>query len=203
MNSLTSLGRSLQRTMGQHHVLASLIVSAVILGLSTLLVIMPKISELQEVGLDRRETRQAALANLQEELRTLTDARNRFEAITLEQYALLDRALPTKKDIPQLIVDIPAFIQAQGLSVGQMDVSETTYVASEGQSVNTTIRRVDVTVTVGGVDSYARMKTFLGALEDNLRIIDLSSVSYRPDTAAYSLVLTTYYTTARTSASAK
>lgn len=203
MNSFASLGKSLQRTMSQHHILASLIVSALILGLSTLLVIMPKISELQEVGLDRRETRQAALANLQEELRALTEARNRFEAITLEQYALLDRALPTQKDIPQLIVDIPAFIQAQGLSVGQMDVSETTYVAAEGQPANTTIRRVDVTVTVGEVDSYARMKSFLGALEDNLRIIDLSSVSYRPDTAAYSLVLTTYYTTARTSASAK
>ncbi len=190
--------KRLMRIIANHHVVAAVVVCVVILGFSALVVIVPKVNELREVGLAGRETRQATLENLNAELRALTTAQARFNQISQEQFALLEAALPKEKDIPQLIVDIPAFINLQGFGVGQIDTSETTFVPRVADA-SSTIRRVDVTVTVAGIETYEKLKSFLVAVEDSLRLMDVTSVSYRPGTTSYGFVLTTYYTTARAS----
>ena len=163
-----------------------------ILGLGYVFVISPQLAQLQSDGLDRKETRQQTLVSLQAELAQLRQAKVQFDQITAEDIRLLEHVLPTERDVPQLMVDIPRFAENLGLRLGGIDFTESAFASPTGTPTN--IRRLNIATTVSGITSYDRLKTFLEAVQENVRILDLTSVSYSPTNDSYALVLITYFT---------
>ncbi len=195
MNSLKDIIKKIQKVLVAHSAVFIIVFVIGILGLGLVTVILPKITTLRDVGLQGKTVREQTLKSLQGELQGLTVAKNAYDHISTEQLSLLQRALPNEKDVPQLMVDVPALIEKLGLAVSGFDINESTFIPAAGQKDSGTIRRLDISITVNGIETYPQLKAFLAAIEQNLRILDISSISYRPTTQNYSLILTTYYTT--------
>ncbi|MFC1687573.1 hypothetical protein ACFL0L_03265 [Patescibacteria group bacterium] len=168
----------------------------IVLGVGYVLVVGPKIQELQEVGIEGQKDRELTLETLKEEKSQLQSAKERFDKISSEELELVRLALPTEKDIPNLFVEIPSFIESKGLLMTSLDISETDLFFGEGEQPRATIHRLDISVGVDGLESYDLFKDFLVYVEDNLRLLDINSITYIPDAGSYVFTLTTYYTSA-------
>ena len=55
---------------------------------------------------------------------------------------------------------------------------------------------VDMGVTVAGGD-YSRLKAFLRAIENNLRLMDVTGLAFSPRAASYAISIRTYMRAAR------
>lgn len=168
----------------------------VVIGVGYLIVLSPKIQELREVGIEGQKDREATLSTLKDELSQLQSAKEQFDMITSEELELITLALPTEKNIPNLFVEIPLFLETKNLTMTSLDISEVDLLFNQGEQPRTTIHRVDITVGVDGLESYLLFKDFLASVEDNLRLLDINSITYVPGSSSYTFIFSTYYTSA-------
>lgn len=183
--------------ISQYHLWVILGLSIIILGAGTLFAIWPKVNTLREQGFDRKDTREQTLQQLEKNLASLVSAKEQYDAISAEDLLRLERTLPTKKEVAKLITEIPVFAAAAGFSPGDISLSESPFSATGAKASPSTARlhRIDISLSVGGIDSYDRFKDFLSQLEDSIKVLELSSITYSPGTETYAFVLRTYYTT--------
>jgi len=116
--------------------------------------------------------------------------------------------LPQKEDIPNLIVQIEALVFEQGLVLDKLEITSPTEEAATGNKAEevrtgvqtaTTPKYKTLNIDLGFTGDYWAMKNFLKATEENMRLIDIDSISIAPQGEiagglfTFTLTLKTYY----------
>lgn len=169
--------------------------------------LLPKYKELQDEKrvLAARENEVARQEAQLISVRDLLADLNRKE----EQLAVLDQALPTAPAVPELLANLEALTQSSGLlaTTLQITIPSTLPEAGSGQNPqefkrlegilgsteNLSVLQIDMILT----GQYPNLKTFLTNLEQNLRLMDILSLTFTPveksGDQAYALKIQTYY----------
>jgi Tfp pilus assembly protein PilO len=122
----------------------------------------------------------------------------------------LDNILPGDSDVPDLLVQIEAMANAGGMVVKDVNITvvddkeaskaaaaRTGAVAQEKAPSNYKTISIDLTAT----GDYSALKKFLQAIEENMRLIDVDSISFSGKTQGssslfdFNITLMTYYYT--------
>jgi len=118
----------------------------------------------------------------------------------------MDSILPPKEDIPNLIVQLEALVFEQGLILDKLEVNtpteETPSSRAEevrtGEEVAAPQKYKTLNINLGFTGDYSALKNFFKATEENMRLIDIDSISIAPEGEAsgifkFDLTLKTYY----------
>lgn len=150
------------------------------------------------------ETQKQILLDDQDFLATVKELTRAYEN-NKENIDKIDLILPTKEDIPNLMVQVESLVFEQGLILDKLEVNAPT----EGtETINAEDVRVKgetsvakyetLTIVLGFTGDYSALKNFLKATEENMRLIDIDSVSVFPESESmgifkFDLTLKTYY----------
>jgi hypothetical protein len=105
--------------------------------------------------------------------------------------------LPQEKDIAGLFSQFEYLASQQGLFLSGVSINETEIETKKSQQdVKGKVNKLNVTLSLTSTNQagdYEEIKDFLSDLEYNLRLFDVNSVYFSPDSPNYSVNLFTYY----------
>lgn len=214
--------KSFDQLLARRFRLFSFATVTVIVLVSLMTFLWPKLTEIRDVGLfDLQRTREK-LAVEQEILQATKALVAKYQQFNTEDLEKLRNILPDEPDLPTLFVQVEALALAAHLnlnSVGFADLAPsttTTAPATQGlpeeKTVEETkpipvvqaaelpagIKHLNVNFTVSGGQGYGNLKDFLATIESSLRLLDIQSLSYAPDLGgeqeeSYQIRALTYY----------
>ena len=114
-----------------------------------------------------------------------------YKSINLDELSRIFEIVPTGKNENELYTSMSELFQGVGFELQNITVSDGP--KEEIPNENLAIQSLNINVAVTGDPGYESFKSLLRRMEEHLRIIDVSSISYRPDTGNYVFNLTTYY----------
>lgn len=138
---------------------------------------------------------QASLTNFLTESRnletTLAEKEDLYKEFTDDERIKINKILPESIDNVQLIIDIDNIASKYSMKVRNIDLKmESPGADSSNNAYGTATLRFAVSAT------YNNFQSFLADLEDSLRIVDISAVSFTSgdrDTNEYNIELKTYW----------
>ncbi|MCH7492850.1 type 4a pilus biogenesis protein PilO [Patescibacteria group bacterium] len=163
----------------------------IILGSGYYIFIKERVADIQEIGVVDLSSRLAILDSRQRTLQSLDDLNKKYESVTSDQLKQLQYVLPQKSEIPQLMIELKNFVESNQLNLAKLESGPLTVDGSEG--TDQSIKSLNITMSISGINSYFLMKDFLDKLSGNLPLLELTSLSYSPGTQNYSLNLTLFY----------
>ncbi|MBU0598426.1 type 4a pilus biogenesis protein PilO [Patescibacteria group bacterium] len=199
--NLSIINKRISLFFNKHFKLLLAFMIAVIIGLGYFLFIQTIIVDIQEIGVVDLEGRKQTLVQKNKILEELDDLEKKYNDVTYQELKRLYNFLPQQSEIPYIILEIQKFVKENELELidistgplgGNVSVSNTIPIDSAADS-GSSINRLSITVTVGGIDTYQKIKEFLDNMSVNLPLLELNSFSYSPATSAYSLNITTFY----------
>ncbi|PJE57491.1 MAG: hypothetical protein COU82_01680 [Candidatus Portnoybacteria bacterium CG10_big_fil_rev_8_21_14_0_10_38_18] len=110
--------------------------------------------------------------------------------------------LPDNEDLPNLIVQLEALAFEQGLLLEKIEfaaVNQDAVGGGEEGSTASTQNYQTITITLKLMGSYPALKNFLKETEENMRLMDVSSINFStssgetPEIFEFDLRLNTYY----------
>jgi len=120
----------------------------------------------------------------------------KYNSITSNDLDRLEKLLPDHVDNVRLILDIDSIAARYGISLQNVSVN----IAEEGSDITTSAQRSDgvgeITLGFSIISSYNTFTQFLNDIEDNLRLVDVESVSFDSgddDTTLYNFEVKTYW----------
>ena len=152
------------------------------------------------LGPKYRETGQTSRANLvlaQTELEKrkkyyadLQQLVANYQKISPAEVQKLKLILPEGKDIPGLLVQFQALATKNNLLLASINFNDAGPASDKEK-----IKKMSISVELlgGHANSYTEVKNFIASLETNLRLFDVSSIFFTPDSATYSMTVSTYY----------
>ena len=155
--------------------------------------VVPTSSEIQEL----RGERNALSGLLEGESSRIEAVRKLFEeygSVTTLQNTLA-RALPANEDVPSVINQIQGIAKASGITINSINISLPAIKAVKDETVIRPLGEVQITVTLSG--DYNAIKTYLRAIETNVRIMDVKRLDLQGGTESgpltYNIVVNAYY----------
>lgn len=97
-------------------------------------------------------------------------------------------ALPYEPDLPDLYLQIVGAVSKNGLTLTSFNTSA----VKDDEENKKGIQEVELNLNIFGGDYFA-LKGFLSDLTNSLRIVDVQSISYAPETQTYAVNLRSYY----------
>lgn len=181
--------------LGKYIVLCVVATVMIVVGLGYLFVIAPKLASIQGSTSKEMTEKQARRESNEREIQQLRSIEEDLRHVTSAEQRRLEAVLPSSAELDDLYIQFSDIASELGLSMVNLEFSGagSAATADEKQAIGGDIQTLDVTYTVDGVDSYDSLKQLLGVLQDNIRLIDMNSLSYTPETKQYSLVLKLYY----------
>ena len=158
-----------------------------IVGIGIPLVVLPLVRSYRNGGPYDVRSRIVQWDGLKENLRTLESARAAFDKLGKEFEQKLQLALPIDADQPGLLVTIDGLAKNSGMQLTAIDISP----RRDPLAGIPGVFPVDMGVTVAGGD-YSRLKAFLRAIENNLRLMDVTGLAFSPRAASYAISIRTY-----------
>jgi Tfp pilus assembly protein PilO len=182
-------------------------VIALLLFVSVYFMLLPKYRQISDEGYLDYEQKKQMLQVKKDELSELKKLKEELAQITSIEKERLSKILPTEKELPDIFLQMESLAMESGLKVSRVaikDVNNKQSVVSKDESgkKNTAkqlsgIQTITISLSVEGDTTYESLKVLLDNIEDNMRIIDLDSLSFVPslekDEGAFSLNLNTYY----------
>ncbi|MFA6524744.1 MAG: type 4a pilus biogenesis protein PilO [Patescibacteria group bacterium] len=179
----------------------------ILIFLSTYFILLPKYQQISGKGYLDYEQKKQTLVAKKAELSELIKLKEDLAKISSVEKERLQKILPTAKEIPDIFLQMERLAVESGLKVSRISIkdagSKQSAATSEtnGKKANTIllsgIQTITVSLSVEGDSSYESLKILLDNIEDNMRIIDLDSLSFIPSAemseGAFSLNLNTYY----------
>lgn len=176
-------------------------------------ILQPKYREVSIGGRYNLSSLQQDLENRNEYLKQLQELNDSYNSISASQINRLEQALPKENDVPGLLVQLEALAVSEGVFLRGVNFSDvpqetlgtrgTSRAARSRAAANdqnqsdplSLVQKVTVNLDLvsAGIGNYEQMKSFLTAIENNLRIFDVDSVSFDPNQANFSVNLVTYY----------
>jgi len=124
------------------------------------------------------------------------------ERIGSEEIEKIADVLPHSQDIPGLYVQLESIAEENNFELVSVSMSDEAAAAepttsrrsrlNQATSSEPTVKRLGVSVNLLG-DNYGAFKRLLEVLEANVRLFDVNSVFFAPDSDSYSLNFFTYY----------
>lgn len=136
--------------------------------------VIPLYDNVQKLRLDTEQKNQ--------ELTKKQETKIKVEQV-LEQYETLAKeaekvnlSVPSDKDIPSLLVTMEALAAESGMVMDSLVFAEAAPPAAPERAAVQKYRVMGVSVSVRG--TYAALKNYLAAVEDNIRLLDIMNVSF-------------------------
>jgi len=188
-----TIGRKMLALFNKYFVIIIIVIVLIVLGIGYMAFIKDKVSQIQKVGnvdyqlkedeRDRKEVIIEKLERLEEE----------YNKISTGQIKELDNVIPTQVDIPELIIKLKQFVVDNNLILTSIDIGGAAAAEATKESSSATIKQLNISLVISGIDSYNRFKSFLDSLEKNMPLLKMNSLTYSPKTDSYSFTLITYY----------
>ena len=152
-----------------------------------------RVNELKERTLPELEIQKSRVEGFYYKAKRVDEQLKRISA---SDRATLEAALPSIFDTPDIIENIESLVKLSGLSVDLIGVVLLPASTGEGEvdavdRLPPTVRKAVITVRVNGIN-YLTFKEFLGRIETNSRLLDLTALSFSPDSDAMQVELTSY-----------
>lgn len=151
----------------------------------------PMLSEITDLG-----EKKASLNSSLEETKNLYDIMGQkeqaFNNFSSEEIATINKALPDSIDNVRLIIDIDDIASKYRLNIRNIDLRTERPSGSQESAKNYGTATLKFSFTT----TYDRFRAFMKDLEDSLRLVDISSVSFSSsdrDLTDYSIELKTYW----------
>lgn len=151
------------------------------------------------------ETQKQVLLDNQDFLATVKELTQAYEN-NKENIDKIDLILPTKEDIPNLLVQVESLVFEQGLILDKLEVTappEETGGTISAEDVrarkeNPVTKYETLNISLSFTGDYSALKNFLKAAEENMRLIDIDSISMSQEAEnigifKFDLSLKTYY----------
>lgn len=135
--------------------------------------------------------KQAVLAEKEQELGRAKSIKIDFDNIGESSKKIID-ILPLEKDLPGIFVQLEALAIKNNLFLGSLDIAAGENLEEKEGVAARQLNKLILTLNVKGGD-YFTFKNYLADIENNLRLLDIKSIAYTPDSNVYSLTLNTYY----------
>lgn len=181
----TEIKRQLNNFFANYFGVLVLIVVIVILYGGYAFVLAPKIqASRDEAGKVSSEREQTYLL-LKSDLAKLEELTMVFNSIETKNNEKMEKILPRKIELEELIKQMEVIIIQNGLFL-------TSVIVAEGPQLNKDIGTANISIDVVGT-SYSGFKSLLRTLENNLRLLDITSVSFVPESKTTHLEIVTYY----------
>lgn len=107
-------------------------------------------------------------------------------------------SVPSEKDIPSLLVTMEALASESGMVMDNLVFGEVAQPASPERTTIQKYRAMAINVSVRG--TYSAFKNYLASIEDNVRLLDISNVSFSgvakdstSDVMKFSIRMQTYF----------
>lgn len=180
------------------------IISLISLIIAIILIFVFVVPSWNALGIIKNELsqKQIELKQLKQRLNVIDKLKTKYQKSESEiQKVFL--ALPKQEDIPNLIVQFEALAEMQGLildsiSFGQVDKGDTQsktkatgVVQNEDGVIKTSSSLRSLNVDMGLSGSYANFKSYLNALANNIRSMNVESISFNAN--SFNLAVIVYY----------
>lgn len=179
---------------------------ALILTAAYIAVIKPKYHETMSAIQSNIEQQQRLYLEQQKKLNNLKIVSTLYDKIPPADLAKFNDVLPSSYIKERLFGELEEVISENGFIVNSIELEKidavaetaaeaTTEVAAEGTTKATStasLGKIDLNLSLS-VINYTNFKKLLRLLENNLRLLDITQVSFSPDGGAVDLTLSTYY----------
>lgn len=191
-NNNLPLSVSAKAVFVRYHLILTVLFLVLLLVGGYFLVIKPKLEMVWQSSGDNIKVLRSEKVKREAYLVQLQDISRRYRQFDNNQLGKFDQLLPAESDIPGLFVQLQNLTSANSLFLSNVTFNEA---APETGEKNGGIRRLSIGLNVvgSGQGSYEQLKTFIAALEKNLRLFDIQAVYFSPGSPNYSLTLTAYY----------
>lgn len=185
---------STQKIVLKYSKFLTAVIVVVILLISYSLVLKPKYQAVRQGGSfnlstlkDQEAVRQSYLADL----KALNDS---FSNVSKADIAKVENILPDNSDTAGLLVQLETLALKNNLFLASVDINEAPESIRAKEAIGG-VAKIDINLNLVGsrTGDYSGLKTFLTDLENNLRLFDVNSVYFDPESANYSVNLFTYY----------
>jgi len=151
------------------------------------LFLVPKLQPLMKGGEYDFTSIQAQLADDENYAQKMKDTVVAFAKIGEEQSLRVGNIMPYEADIPGLFVQLDEIARANKLLLMSVDASvdEKSMSPLGRKSI-----RISVNVTGG---NYEQFKLYLADMERSMRLFDVQTLGFQPDSSSFSLVLRGYF----------
>ena len=156
----------------------------------------PKYSDITKgVELSNLEKRDK-LDNMSKFLSRLNRYRQDYNEIDASNIERLNLMLPAGDNTESLYTEIETLVKQRGLELSSLEVAPeertTTAKIKKESTGDARIGEIKLKMKVAGAN-YSAFKTFISTLENNLRITDVTNLSYSPGDMSLSIDAVTYY----------
>jgi len=195
----------LNLALNKYYWLIAALLFLVILALGTWFLVWPEISKSQQIAKELLPSKVEELDLLTQYTAKIKDLETLVANID-NQYgrslSLLQQVLPTQANVPELIAQVDALTRKSGFEINSIDITEslssgTVKKGAPKAVANNPLHLVNINLNVAG-GSYPSFKILLDNIEKNIRLLDLSSISFSGSVAEavnYNLNLRAYYFT--------
>lgn len=165
-----------------------------ILASGTFFVILPKYSLVEKKIEAANQTLKAKEIKLTQYLKNLNELNENFKAVSSDELSKINVILPDKPGVEDLYSQIEKLVKNNGLLISSLNIPpiETVSASEIAPDDNREAKKVRINLNVVGAD-YTSFKNLLRTLENNLRLMDVESVTFSPKEKNVSLDFTTYY----------
>ncbi|MFA6391837.1 MAG: type 4a pilus biogenesis protein PilO [Patescibacteria group bacterium] len=185
-------------------------VIVILLISSVYLILLPKYRQISGEGYLDYENKQLTLDAKKKQLVELNELKNDLSQISTAETERLGKILPSSSQIPDIFLQMESLALESGLTVNSVSIKDSgaaqnaassNQTAPNGKSAVTNklgaIKTITVSLSVKGDTTYESLKILLDNIENNMRIVDLDSLSFVPpldeEEGSFSLNLNTYY----------
>lgn len=148
-------------------------------------------TEISELGL-KKDSLNASLSESKNLFTIFEEKRTKYNNFTDEERSTINKLLPDSIDNVTLVIDIDDIASKYSMKIRNLDLK--TERAGEGEASNNAYGVATLRFAVSA--PYERFSSFLNDLEDSLRIMDISSLSFNSsdkDVNEYNVELKTYW----------
>lgn len=183
--------------INRFYIIIAVFLVIAILVLSYLLTFNKEYNKIKSLGTVDYQKKINELESKKSNLAQIEKVYDSYKKISQEEIKKLSIMLPPEKDVPSLFIEMEALAKESGLALNSIDVAQAGAVSitagvAEG-SATLNMKKLNINLKIQGIDSYDRLKLFLGNVEKSIRILDLNSLSYSPAQDSYGISLVTYY----------
>lgn len=189
--------------LSQHLLGIGIAVGILILIFGMLWFVIPQYREAKQLGGLDYSHKKSQLESDKDYLNKLLALRKGLNSIPQENIERISLIIPKGKDIPGIFKQMEKFAKEVNMSLLSVSVADGGVVTSSSGSGSATgasvskIKTLSISVVLGGSMNYPLMKNFLLTLSRQAPLLDLTSITYSPNTAAaptsYNFSFRSYY----------
>jgi len=170
------------------------IVVVVLIASSYLWVFSPQIEQYNGGNLFNYKATLIKLNSLKKQKAAAEQVTAEWQQLQQDNWNFFSELLPTTKDIPNIIRQLETIGNQSGLQLTNFSISEGQTTTPDKTAATKPISELYLTVTYQGGD-YNNLKQLIGLLENNLRLIDLTSLDFKGNSSGqgFTLNLRTYF----------